>query len=1053
MKKWVSLRWVFLAAWIVGLLMLTLFSPDLNELVRQKGNMTLPSDYSSSVAEKIQKEMGTQATGTTYLAVFHRSSALTAHDLERIKATLQRVKKNKRSLHVNAVTDAFNEPQMKSQLLSGNHHTMIATMQVDSPANLARIHPYIVNINKAIKTGGIMTYVTGSQPINDDENTSAQVGMERTGVLTVIFILVVLLFVFRSAVAPLIPLFCVGISFFAAKSMLAILVKFANFPISSYSEVFMITIMFGIGTDYCILLLSRFKEELAHGLSKQQATLVMLRTAGLTVLQSAIPVFIAFIALSFARFNLYRSAIAVGVGIIFLIAALFTLLPLFTMLLDRHLFWPMSRSMAQPKSDLWTRAGHLALGRPLIALLIVVLFTVPPILLYHGTLSFNSPEEIGNQYPAKAGLNVVTKDFGAGNISPVTIYLKNDVSMKNASDIAEIERLSAAIAADSHVKKVMSLSRPLGSRLNEIYVTNQSRKVHDGLQQATAGLGSLKSGLNEAADKMSGAAPELQSAAQSVDKLQSGTTATAAGIGKLSDVLSQIATGIQSGSAGAGEIGEQVQSARTQLETLASGEQALQEGYGKIASGLAQLNQQLSAPGSGSNAVSEAVSAVQSGLQNYVKSNPAAETNADLQHAFSGLSGLSQALTEQQSELSALSQSVSALSSGMQTLNTQSTQVATGLSQFDAGLGELDQALGQLQSGLNTADAAQNQVVSSTPQLTQALAQIADGQSKVKDGLTSFGSQVGALSSGLQQSVTGAGKIENGIDSANAVIDGWSHVSYRQSGIYVPDAVLNAADYQQALKTYLSRDGKIALIQVVMKDDPYTNKGIDHFEALKNALPGDLKGTALENAKIGIGGVASVNSDLKHLAATDYNRAVACVLIGVFIALVIVLRSLTMPIYLMASLIVTYFSALGFSEMIFMRLLHHTGLTWTTQFFGFILLIALGIDYSIFVMTRFNEYEIGSIRQRMMLTLGRMGSVIISAVIILCGTFAAMLPSGMLSLIQIASVAIFGLVLYALVMLPLFIPVMVRLFGKANWWPFAGNARRSAGVANPRVDD
>lgn len=86
----------------------------------------------------------------------------------------------------------------------------------------------------------------------------------------------------------------------------------------------------------------------------------------------------------------------------------------------------------------------------------------------------------------------------------------------------------------------------------------------------------------------------------------------------------------------------------------------------------------------------------------------------------------------------------------------------------------------------------------------------------------------------------------------------------------------------------------------------------------------------------------------------------------------------------------------------------------------------------------------------MILTLGRMGSVIISAVIILCGTFAAMLPSGMLSLIQIAAVTIIGLVLYALVMLPLFIPVMVRLFGKANWWPFLSNTgkRSQAGITD-----
>ncbi|CAM3139522.1 MMPL family transporter [Sporolactobacillus spathodeae] len=1044
MKKWVALRWVFLALWIVGLVVLTFTSPNLANLVREKGNMTLPNNYSTSVAAKIQKQMGTKVEGSTYLAVFHSRDALSAQDKNNIHHTLKKLRDDRKALHINTVNDIFNQPHMKSQLLSKNHHTTIAILQVDTPANLAKIQPYIATLNKEIKTSGVTTYITGSQPINNDENTSAQVGMTRTGLLTVIFILVVLLFVFRSVIAPLIPLFCVGLSFVAARSALSILVQYMNFPVSNYSEIFMITIMFGIGTDYCILLLSRFKEELARGLSKQEATVTMLKTAGSTVLQSAIPVLISFLALSFAHFNLYRSAIAVGVGIIFLVLALFMLLPIFTMLLGRHLFWPMTGSIAEPKSDLWTRAGHLSLGRPILALLLVALFTVPPILLYHGTLSFNSPEEIGNQYPAKAGLNVVTKDFGAGNISPVTIYLKNDVSMKNTNDIAEIERLSTAIAADSHVKKVMSLSRPLGSRLNEIYVTNQSGKVHQGLTQASSGLNTLKTGLSKASSQLGGAQPQLQSAAISVDKLQNGTNQTANGISKLSNALSKIASGIQSGTTGAGEIEQNVQKARTQLKQLESGEQQLQNGYAEVANGLSTLSSQLNSPGSGATTISDAIVQIQTGLTAYIKSNPSAVENPNLQTAFSGLKNLSGALSAQQTQMTTLRSTVAKLSNALDQLNQQSTQISSGLGQFDNGLGQLDQALGQLQSGLGKASTAQNQVVAATPKLSNALKQIASGQEKMKTGFSTFGTQIGALDKGLKQSATGAAKIKNGIDSANDLIAGWSHVSYRQSGIYVPDAILNAADYQKAMKTYLSRNGKITSIQIVMKDDPYSNGGIAHFEALKKALPSYLKGTPFENAKIGISGVASMNSDLKQLAASDYQRAVISVLIGIFIALVIVLRSLTMPLYLMVSLFVTYFSALGFSEIIFMRLLHHTGLTWTTQFFGFILLIALGIDYSIFVMARFNEYETGSIRQRMLLTLGRMGSVIISAVIILCGTFAAMLPSGMLSLIQIATVAMFGLAIYALIMLPLFIPVMVRLFGRANWWPFAGNAHALA---------
>ena len=98
--------------------------------------------------------------------------------------------------------------------------------------------------------------------------------------------------------------------------------------------------------------------------------------------------------------------------------------------------------------------------------------------------------------------------------------------------------------------------------------------------------------------------------------------------------------------------------------------------------------------------------------------------------------------------------------------------------------------------------------------------------------------------------------------------------------------------------------------------------------------------------------------------------------------------------------------------------------------------MALGIDYSIFIMTRFNQYENMEIKERMIKTMKIIGGVVMSAVIILSGTFAALLPSGVLSLVEISMVVLTGIILYVVVILPLFIPAMVRTFGKYNWWPF-----------------
>ncbi|MNP61302.1 putative membrane protein YdgH [compost metagenome] len=100
------------------------------------------------------------------------------------------------------------------------------------------------------------------------------------------------------------------------------------------------------------------------------------------------------------------------------------------------------------------------------------------------------------------------------------------------------------------------------------------------------------------------------------------------------------------------------------------------------------------------------------------------------------------------------------------------------------------------------------------------------------------------------------------------------------------------------------------------------------------------------------------------------------------------------------------------------------------------MLVALGVDYSIFLMDRFNENKEWNVGDAILHSMRNMGTVILSAAIILGGTMASMYPSGVLSMLQIATLVLFGLALYAVVVLPFLIPVMVRMFGQANWWPF-----------------
>ncbi|GEB76728.1 MMPL family transporter [Sporolactobacillus inulinus] len=1065
MKKVIKLRWVLLAIWVVGLAALIITQPNMNQLVRDKGGYALPNDYSSSVAGRIEKQFNGDQNTTSYIAVFHSDQGLSDKKMDHIKETLQKIRADQKDLHINNVVDSFEQTDLKSQLVANNNKTLMAVFQVEN-TNDVTVHQLRAKMDTQIKTEGVKTYLTGQELINDDMSTSAEAGLQKTEWITVVFILVVLLLVFRSLIAPFIPLVTVGISYIVAQSVVAFLIKYFDFPVSNFTQIFMVAIMFGIGTDYCILLMSRFKEELAKGKDKTRATQETFRTAGKTVLHSGIPVFIAFLSLAFVQFSLYRSAIAVGVGVIFLLLALFTLLPLFMSTLGKQLFWPMVAKIKEPKSPLWAGAGNLAFTRPLIALLIVAAFLVPPILTYNGQLSFNSPEELPDHYAAKEGFDVVSNDFGPGNISPATIYLKNDDNMKTTDYIALIERISTELKTDANVSKVMSISRPLGDRLNDIYVAKQSQSLHNGLSDASDGLGTLQKSLNDTSKKIDASQPQLAAVQTGADKLQVGTNDTKKGVQDLQSALAKISDGIKKGSSGTGEIRTHVHDAQKQLAQLQTGQQQLQNGYQKVAQSLKTLSDQLGKFSSGSSAqpaidttqLKKTLAQIQSGLQAYAAAHPEAMRDPNFRTMAAGLQKLPDEMNQLQSsiqseaakqsqaaqgQISQLNKNIQALADGMNTLNAQSAKVSDGLSAFKSGLAQLDTGLAQLENGLNQASNGQAQVIANTPKITNALTQIASGQEKLKNGFSDVQDQMKDLSSGLSEGANGTNKIQGGLQSANKLVGSWSKLPYDQSGIYVPEQIFNDKDFKTALDQYMSNDGKITTIQVTMKEDPYTNKGIADLRNLKKELPSILKGTKLENAQIGVSGIASVNSDLKQLVSSDYQKAVTFVIIGVFIALVIVLRSLSMPIYLMASLLLTYFASMGFTELIFTKLFHFSGLTWTTQFFGFIVLVALGIDYSIFVMTRFNEYANQAIKERMLLTLWHMGSVIFSAVLILSGTFAAMMPSGMLSLVEISTVVIIGLVLYAAILIPLFIPIMVKLLGRGNWWPFMERPKKS----------
>ncbi|MGE8206705.1 MMPL family transporter [Heyndrickxia sp. NPDC080065] len=1040
MKMIVRFRWIIIALWIVVVGLLAWKAPNMEMLVREKGQIAVPDGYPSTLAIDImEKHSAKHSHSETFIIVFHDKQKLTSAQISNIEETINQLKSNKEKLSINEITSHFDQKDLKNQLVSKDGKTILTMLDVNMEKK--EVKDVRAKLEKAIKTQNVDTMMTGNGLINEDVVISSQNGLKKTEIITVVFILLVLILVFRSLVAPIIPLVTVGLTYLISQSVVAFLVDKLNFPLSNFTQIFLVAVLFGIGTDYCILLLSRYKEELSRGNDTINAILATYKSAGKTVIFSGIAVMIGFASIGFASFKLYQSASAVAIGVVFLLISLLTIVPFFMATLKRKLFWPLKGDISHSQSKLWDWMGRLSISRPIIALGIVAIFTVPLLFSYDGDLSFNSLDEIGEEYESVKAFNLVSNSFGPGEIMPVKIVVENDESMNSKEYLGLIEKISSDLSHTKNIEKVRSATRPVGDVMKELYVKNQVTTLSDGLNKGNEGIGTIKDGLSNAAKSLSESTPKLQDATNGIGDLQSGTIKLQSGIGRLSDALSQIEENIRKSGDGAGDLKVGLSEAKKQAINLKNGTKELLKNYQVIQKGLGNIADNY-------KNIHAGVKSAQKNLENLNANFTALEnkqqdilTNKDYMKIKLTVQGLAQNLdSELLPGMKVLNANFANANTGLSHANIGLSKITEGLTKFAAGFDPIISGLTQMEGGLSQLANGQNQAISKLPEFSNGLKQISDGQNQLMKGFSPLTGQMTKLTNGLNQSAEGLEKIKSGINDANTFLNKLSQdTPMQQSGVNIPDELMKNKEFQKVFDVYLSDDGKVTTFDIVLDENPYSNKAMSTIKDIENTLNSSIKGTKLENAHIGISGITSMNHDLQTMSNEDYNRTVMFMIGGIAIILVILLRSLVMPIYLIASLLLTYYSSIAITELIFVNILGHSGISWAVPFFGFVIIMALGVDYSIFLMDRFTEYRHLDVKEGLLLAMKNMGTVIISAAIILAGTFAAMLPSGVMSLLQIATIVLSGLLFYAFIILPLFVPVMVRSLGKGNWWPFISN--------------
>ncbi|MER7542667.1 MMPL family transporter [Spirillospora sp. NPDC127506] len=224
-------------------------------------------------------------------------------------------------------------------------------------------------------------------------------------------------------------------------------------------------------------------------------------------------------------------------------------------------------------------------------------------------------------------------------------------------------------------------------------------------------------------------------------------------------------------------------------------------------------------------------------------------------------------------------------------------------------------------------------------------------------------------------------------------------------------------------------DGR-ALVDVTLQSAADTEAARDTVDRLRDRLH------AVPGAGALVGGYTAQQADT--LAAAEHDRTVIIpVVLGIIVVILIVLlRSLVMPLLLVATVALNYLATLGVAALVFQHLLGFTATDPSVPLYGFVFLVALGVDYNIFLMTRAREESLRyGPRDGVLRGLTTTGGVITSAGVVLAATFAALSVIPLAFLVQIAFIVAFGVLMDTLLVRSLLVPAIVRDAGPPTWWP------------------
>ena len=258
--------------------------------------------------------------------------------------------------------------------------------------------------------------------------------------------------------------------------------------------------------------------------------------------------------------------------------------------------------------------------------------------------------------------------------------------------------------------------------------------------------------------------------------------------------------------------------------------------------------------------------------------------------------------------------------------------------------------------------------------------------------------------------------------------------SKNDDSFYLPPEVFDNPDFKRGMDMFISPDGKAVRFIISHLGDPASAEGIAHVDAIKNAAFEAIKGTPLENARIYIGGAAATAKDLKDGSTYDLLIAGVGALVLIFIVMLILTRAIIAAAVIVGTVLLSLGASFGLSVLFWQYILGFE-LNWFILAMSVIILLAVGSDYNLLLVSRFKEEIHAGIKTGIIRSMAGTGAVVTSAGLVFAFTMIAMGASALLALAQLGTTIGLGLLFDTLVVRSFMTPSIAALLGHWFWWP------------------